>query len=64
MSGAPTDSFALRIIASGMLEDASSNRHFFRQLETRVFLAFGLGFLLFLFGMALLLLSKPKLRDQ
>ncbi len=64
MSGVSTDSFALRIMAFGMLEDASSNRNFLRQLETRVFIGFSFGLLLFIFGAVLLILPKPKLPEN
>ena len=65
MSGVSTDSFALRIFATGMLDVASANgKFFFRQIETRIFIGFGFGFLLVFSGAALLLLPKQKLQDK
>ncbi len=60
MSGTETDSFALRIMASGLLENVISNPRFWRQLETRIFIAYELGLLLGFFGAVLLFLPKPK----
>ncbi len=65
MSGVSTDSFALRIFATGMLDVASANgKFFFRQLETRIFMGLGFGFLLAFSGVALLLLPKQKLKEK
>jgi hypothetical protein len=53
------DHFDVRIMTVGMLENARSNSIvasvFCRQLESRVYLVFGLGLALLLFGGAMLL---------
>ncbi len=64
MSGVSSDSVPLKVVASGLLDSASANPRFWRQVESRLFFLFGVGFLLSLIGGVLLFWPKKLVQDQ
>lgn len=64
MEGNSSDSRLLQVFATGLLDPTGPNLHFWRNLETRIFIVYGLLLLLGLLGIALVFPPKGKTRHS